>query len=261
MRFKSMFWILNVLVLLSLVLATIATFIFFDRDYVAFYWRRMWAFTAFFILLIGILDYFFIRNWRLFDLLGKEDWPTLLACLEEYIYVKGKLNKQYANLLINTALSVSNVSSVRKLESEVRHKKAVLFPSLGVALGIPLVLEQNNQAIAEFYKPLADNERTLRQDLARWCCLDASTHQDNAGLIALLNTKDLSVRLLALGTLDKRKENLCDEESALIDKAKIQIRSTLSGNKGELMLRRSRESHLLTMVLASHINMVKEKIL
>ncbi len=256
-----MFWILNVLVLLALLLAALASLFFFDRVYVAFYWQRMWVFTTFFVILIGFLDYFFIRNWRLFDLLGKEDWPALLACLEEYIYVKGKLNRQYANLLINTALSVSNFSSVRKLESEVRHKKPALFPSLGVALGIPLLIEQNNQAIAEFYQPLADNKRTLRRDLAQWCCLDAVGSQDDTGLIALLNSKDPSVRLLVLDTLEKKRAKLSDEESALIDKAKIQIRTALSGNKGEQMLRRSRESHFLTMVMASRINTAKEKLL
>lgn len=260
MKFKTIFWLFNAIILLVLVLFTLTSFVLFGQDYAASYWGNMWLVTALFVVLIGILDFYFVRNWRLFDLMEKEDWPALLAWLEGRIYGKGQLKRHYANLLINTALSVSNFDAVKKLETEVRQRKPEMLRSLGVSLGIPLILEQNLQSIFEYFDPLANDERTLRRDWARWCRAFAAEDARNGELITLLDTKDPAVCLLSLELLEQRSGDLGDAEIEAVNAAKARLCSALSGEKGKRLLQRSREDHLMSVILSSRIDAARDSL-
>jgi len=221
MRFKSIFWLFNIVVILALVLISTASFFILEKNSALMFWGNMWMLLLVFILMIVILDIYFIRNWKLFSYLEQEDWPALLAWLEERLYGKGKITRPYANLLINTALSVSNLDAVRKLETEIRQRKPELMKSLGVSLGIPVLLEQNWTAVAEYFGPLADDPKTRRRDWAQWCRALATGKEFLEDLFVLAEGKDPSLQLLSL----------------------------------------QREDHLIAVVLSSRVNEVRKELL
>ncbi len=225
------------------------------------FWGNMWLLLAVFVLMIAALDFYFIRNWHLFSYLEQEDWPALLAWLEERLYEKGKLNRPYANLLINTALSVSNLDAVKKLETEIRQRKPGLMKYLGVSLGIPVLLEQNWSAVSDYYNPLAEDPKTKRRDWALWCRALASGEKGVEDLMVLINGKDPSVRLLSLQVLDQYITELTDNQKEELENVRTSLTSILRGAAGERVLQRSREDHLMAVVLSSRVNEVRKDFL
>ena len=127
MKFKSIFWLFNFVVVFALLMFSAASFLLFGKDYAGMYWSNMWVVLLLFLVLIAVLDFYFIRHWSLFSLLEKEDWPGLLAWLETTIYTKGHLRRSYASLLINAALTVSNLEAIRRLDAQIREKKTFSF--------------------------------------------------------------------------------------------------------------------------------------
>jgi len=261
MRFKSIFWLFNIVVILALVLISTASFFILEKNSALMFWGNMWMLLLVFVLMIVILDIYFIRNWKLFTYLEQEDWPALLAWLEERLYEKGKITRPYANLLINTALSVSNLDAVRKLETEIRQRKPELMKSLGVSLGIPVLLEQNWTAVAEYFGPLADNPKTRRRDWAQWCRALATGDEHLEDLFDLADGKDPSLRLLSLQLLDQYQSELNEDQQIRLEATRKSLRDLLKGGPGERALQRSREDHLIAVVLSSRVNEVRKELL
>lgn len=261
MKFKSMFWIYNIIVIFVLLSFTLISLFVFGSIYIVEYWSRMWVVTAIFVVLVGLLDYYFILNWKLFDLMEKEDWPVLLAWLEDKIYRKGKIKKHYVNLLINTALSVSNLESVRKLETEIRHRKKELLPKVGVSLGIPLLLKQNHRAIYDYYTQFAEDEKTSMREWAQWCQAYASEDPMYAVLFELLNSQDPSISLLSMDLLEQNSGELDEQDIRKIDEFKRSIHSKLAGSKGVRILQESRERSLIANVMSSRVDTVRDKLI
>ncbi len=261
MRFKSIFWLFNIVVLLALILISTASFFILERNSATLFWGNMWLLLLMFVLMIGALDFYFIRNWRLFSYLEQEDWPALLAWLEERLYIKGKLNRPYANLLINTALSVSNLDAVKKLEMEIRQRKPELLKSIGVSLGIPVLLEQNWRAITDYFGPLADDPKTRRRDWALWCRALAAGEKGIEELTELLKGKDPSIQLLSVQALDQYADKLSEDQSEKLQETKSSLKVSLKGSAGERVLQRSREDHLMAVVLSSRVNETRKELM
>lgn len=261
MRFKSIFWLFNIVVILALILISAASFFILEANSATLFWRNMWLLLLMFVFMIAALDFYFILNWKLFTYLEGEDWPSLLAWLEERLYIKGKLNRPYSNLLINTALSVSNLDAVKKLETEIRQRKPELLKSLGVSLGIPVLLEQNWGAIADYFGPLADNPKTHRRDWARWCRALASGEDGISELLELSGGSDISLQLLSVQVLEQLSENLSEEQLAQLSQKKTEIRSTVKGSSGERLLQKSRENHLMAVVLSPRVNEIRQELM
>jgi len=223
--------------------------------------RSVWIILPIFVLLVGILDFYFIRNWKLFSLLEAEDWPGLLAWLENRLYVRRKLNRAYSNLLINAAISVSNFDAIRKLEVEIRERRPILLRSLGVALGIPVLLEQDWKAIAEYYGPLAEDPKTKQRDWAIWCRAAALGGERIDQLMELLNGRDISLRLLSWEILERRSQYLSGAQLNVLAASKMELKRMLNGPEGERMLQKSRENYLISLLLSSQVDRVKSNLL
>jgi len=260
MRFKSIFFLFNSLVLLSLLFVLIPSFVFLDRGGMNAV-RNLWIILSVFALLVGVLNFYCIQNWKLFSLLEAEDWPDLLAWLENRLYVRRKLNWAYSNLLVNTALSVSNFDAIKKLEAEIRQKRPVLLRTLGVSLGIPILLGQNWKAIAEYYGPLADDSRTRQRDWAIWCRAVALGGERIDQLMELLNGQDISLRLLSWEILERRSRYLSDAQLDILTASKTELKNMLNGSKGDRMLQKSRENYLISLLLFSQVDRAKSDLL
>ena len=259
MRFKSIFWLFNIVVILALILISAASFLILEANSATLFWRNMWLLLLMFVIMIAALDFYFILNWKLFTYLEGEDWPSLLAWLEDRLYNKGKINRPYSNLLINTALSVSNLDAVKKLETEIRQRKPKLIKSLGVSLGIPVLLEQDWGAIGDYFGPLADNPGTRGREWARWCRALASGKDGIGELVELSGENDISIQLLSIQVLEQMRDNLTEIQFAELSGKKTETKTAVKGSAGERLLQRSRENHLMAVVLSSRVNeIIKE---
>jgi hypothetical protein len=260
MRFKSIFWLFNIVVFVAMILIAGVSILILDQSSIGLFWSNMWILLLVFLILISLLDFYFIRNWKLFNFLELEDWPGLLGWLEERIYIKGQLNRIYSNLLINTALSVSNMDALHKLETEVRQRKPELFRSLGVSLGIPVLLKQNWPEVADYFSPLADDLKTKHRDWARWCRAAAVQGNGIDELLELAGGKDASIIILSAQMLSQFSGSLTGEQCIELEQIKKHIVDSMRGSAEERQLQRSREDHLMAVVLSSRVDRALEEL-
>ena len=253
MRFKSIFWLFNIVVVLALVIFTISSFFLFGREYAAVYWGNMWMILVLFVVLIGVLDVFFIRNWKLFDLLEKEDWPGLMGWLEDRIYTRGRVNRIYTGLYLNTILSTGRLETLVRLENEIREKKPAMFPRFGVSMGIDRLRKGGSPEILSYFTPLAEDPKTVGRDWARWCRAMASGDDGTEELVRLMESPDMSVRILAADLLDGRGDERIPEGLR-------RLQADLAGSAGDKAIQRSREDNLIAVVLCANVREARERI-
>ncbi len=260
MKFKSIFWLFNIVVLVSLILFSFLTFFLFGEDYAFVYWSNFWLVAVVFIVVVGGLDFFFIYNWRLFSLMEDEEWSALLAWLEELIYTRNRLNRFYANLLINTALSVGNYEAVQRLEAQVRHRKPHLMHILGVSLGIPLLNAGKPEAIVDFYGPLAEDSKVQNRNWAVFCRSSAQGEEGIGSLVSLLDDKDISIRLLSFKLLSENMSLLDDARKDKVRSVFSALKAETEGSSGDRKIQKSRDEHLLAHIYASQVDAVRTRL-
>jgi|GEM_PF-698286 len=254
MKFKSIFWTFNIVAVASLVFVVMLSVFIMEKSGIVPLWDSMWMLFLAFPLFIIVFDFYFIQNWKLLTFLENEDRPALLAWLEERLYIKGRVNRVYANLLINTALSVSNFDAVSRLETEVRQRKPRLYPTLGVSLGIPVLLQRDWNEIRDYFAPLADDPKTKRRDWAMWCRSLVQGRDGINELLELTNSRDISIQILSIQVLHQYYELLSEENRREYRRVKDILSRSLKNASSERLLQRSREDHLMAVVLSSRVD-------
>jgi len=208
MKFKSIFFLFNIVVIFSFSLIFLLPLILLSGSYSSVFWLDNWYLAAVFLFLIVLLDSYFLINWKLFIYLEKEDWNNLTLYLEDKIYVKGQFRKQYIKLMINTSLAVSNLDKIDRLAKEISDRKPELLPRYALLLGIPLFLRDNTSETLIHYGKYKDDKKTSDSQWVNWVyafSLIRNSNREMAQVILLeiLQEKtDDVLKLLTLYSLD-----------------------------------------------------------
>jgi hypothetical protein len=125
-------------------------------DYTQVFWSQNWALPAVFLGIIGILNAYFVFNWKLFRLLEREDWESLVTFLNERIYKKNIIFVQNVRILVNAYLVRSAIDDIVKLEKHLRGKRPKLFSRLALSFGIPYMLNNNSEEMERYFREFLD---------------------------------------------------------------------------------------------------------
>ena len=208
MKFKSIFFLFNIVVIFSFILIFLLPLILLGGSYSFTFWFDNWYLALLFFILIFILDSYFIFNWKLFIYLEKEDWNNLMSYLEEKIYQKRRLRNQYIKMMINTSLAVSNLEKIDRLAKEIEDRRPDLLPRYALLLGIPLFLRDNSSEAVAFYGKYKDDKKTCNRFWVLWVYAFSLIKIGNnsmaeAVLIQLIDEKiDDVLKLVTLYSLD-----------------------------------------------------------
>jgi len=102
------------------------------------------------VLLLGGLGIFFLSNYRLLNLLEREDWPALSHYLEQKTIIKGRYNNRRVKLLASTYLVMSDFLSVLKLENKIMLAKPSIVEKNVLVFGAARVLSGNHKEIEKW---------------------------------------------------------------------------------------------------------------
>jgi hypothetical protein len=227
MKFKSIFFLFNIVVIFSFSLIFLLPIILLSGSYSSVFWLDNWYLAAIFLFLIAALDSYFVLNWKLFIYLEKEDWNNLTLYLEDKIYVKGQFRKQYIRLMINTSLAVSNLDKIDRLAKEIGDRKPELLSRYALLLGIPLFLRDNTNEALIHYGKYKDEIKTSDPEWVKWVYAFSLIRENNGDmaqviLLEILNGKiDDILKLLTLYSLDSiaySSEELDAENAGYLDK-------------------------------------------
>ncbi len=261
MKFKTIFILFNIIVLFAFLFITLIPLIMLGNEYSSLFWSQNWILVALFLLFIGILDGYFIMNWKLFHYLEEEDWPGLLYYLEEKIFDKKRLTRRYASLYINGALSVSNLDKIDRLEAEVRERKPALFRTVGLQLGVNRLLKKDSSGSETFFRDLLAMERVRDREWLQWC-LAFSCYSDKRvdealePLMVILESKakDPVLRLLDCYLLDTLRSKIpLEKQSVLSEKILALKKETISQSSWNRAVEKSREKNILSVFMSSLI--------
>ena len=168
MKFKLIFTISNIALFLFLVaLGSIPYFIMGPSFSVSF-WKMNWPLILGWVILIIVLNIFFLANKKLFSLLEKEDWPALIGYLEEKVIQKGNYSSRLVRLLANCYLVLSDSASVMSLENKVAINKPALLDANALVFGTARILGNDNAGALHFFRTRKESAKAEPKDWVAW---------------------------------------------------------------------------------------------
>ncbi len=247
MKFKTLFLLFNLILLISFAFIFLMPLPVLGWEYALGFWGQNWYIALAFVAILSGLDLYFVRNWKLFSLLEREDWPGLRQLLEAELARRGRLSLSKTRIFVNACLIGQGVSRISELRASYEAQKVKIMPKVALSLGLPLVLEGKADAVETFFGPLSESKQA-GADLPwiRWCLAFARLLKQDADgakplLVSGVAQKQAVLRLLSLYLLDNLKTD-------------PEVRVLLERHRPELSKMTPKEWN-------SHLEAVKERVI
>lgn len=203
MKFKIIFILFNILIVFSFFMLMILPATVFGSEYASEFWRSKWYFSLFFAAVIGGLNIYFARNWKMFTYLENENWNGLTAYLEGQIYTKKKITKRKVLLLINTYILHSQIEDLQKLSVYLETEKFDVKRNFILQFGIVHLVRNDPEAISEYFGRYM-HLKTAQHEWINWCYsfgLVMQRNIDDGRKSLLANVSDIKSPIVLLLTL------------------------------------------------------------
>ena len=168
MRFRLIFILFNVVLVISFLVIYLMPLVILGWDYTKMFWTNNWFLPIIFVFIIGVLNLYFALNWRLFKLLEHEDWNGLVVYLETQVYKRHRLRKQYIRILANGYLVNSRNEDIGKLASYLKEKKPRYLVYFGLLFGIPHLLQNDPNAMESYFAALLEVRKLPNRNWIEW---------------------------------------------------------------------------------------------
>ncbi len=208
MKFKVIFLLFNVVLVVSFLVIYLMPLFIIGWDYTKVFWAANWYLPAIFFAIIAVLNVYFALNWRLFNLLEREDWASLVSYLEQEIFTKNRIRRQYVRILVNGYLVNSNTEGISRLEALVREKRPALMPSMVLSFGIPHLLKGEPAQMEEYFAEFLNDRGTRERNWVLWnhafaLMLQKRRDEARGELLSVVKaSREPVLRLLSLYLLD-----------------------------------------------------------
>jgi len=207
MKFRTICLLFNIVIVVSFVFVFILPFALLGWDYSIEFWKGSWYLALVFLLLLGVLNGFFARNWQVFTLVEREDWSGLAAHLVERIFTKKRYGERQVDLLVDAYLLLGDIGGIERLEEELSKRRPDLLRRSAVLFGLTRILKDKAADAEAFLAPWlgrrdVDNWEWLRFDYA-FALLRQGKHGEAAPqLLEGAGSRDAVLSLLAAYLLE-----------------------------------------------------------
>ncbi|MCL1818697.1 MAG: hypothetical protein FWG35_07180, partial [Spirochaetaceae bacterium] len=120
--------------------------------YVKVFWRENWYLGAAFGLVLGALNFYYVKNRTLFSFFEREDWQGARGYLEELVYGRKKDSRQIIRLLINTYVVLADTQALAKLSRYLEEASPRRFAFFALELGIPAMVQGSPDAMRDYFE-------------------------------------------------------------------------------------------------------------
>lgn len=257
MKYKTIFSLFNVIIVLSFLFIFLMPLFVLGWDYALAFWSESWYLAILFALVLGVLDFYFISHWRLFQLLEQENWPELHSYLGHQIFGKNRLSGQNIILYINASLMKNELEEIDRLAEFVGRKNPAVYRKYASALGVGVVLRHQGPEIVDRFADLWEEARRGKKDpwigwyLAFGLVLDGGEEKAFPVLqdVYLASSREPALKLLTvylLKAIAPRKE----EAAAMIKEFVPELRKRYSESGWAEAVQRKQDSVQLLIVSA-----------
>jgi hypothetical protein len=208
MKWKAMLLLLDgalVIAFLAILLMPLAAL---GPDFFGAFWQRTWPVAAAFLVVLGVVNGWFLANRRLLSLLASGDWPALAAVLEERVFHGRFAGAMHVGILTNAYLATSNTDGLLALEAFLSDKHPRLVARFALAFGIPRLVGGDCAAAEAHFAGLLARAGLRDRDWLRWdrafCLAQLGRREEaQAELLALAaGVRDPVLTMLSLYLLD-----------------------------------------------------------
>jgi hypothetical protein len=239
MKFKTVYILFNTVIVVSFVLIFFMPLVILGPDYFSLFASKNWLAGVLFLATLITINGYFLFNWKLFQLLEREDWHGVIRLLEERLL--GRPGRVRAGLpgggrlrmLINAYLVTSQLDRLGDLEVRLRQDSPAQLARFALALGIPY-LQRNDPLEAEKYfgrflqQPGVAHLPWLRWNYAFALLQQKQIAAARATLLDLLKARvDPVLRLLTVYMLSFLVKT-APETAAVVDRERAALRRRYS---------------------------------
>jgi len=168
LKFKSIFILLNVTLLLFMAILILLPLFILGSAFSVTFWRTNWPLILVLAVLFLGFNLFYLANRRLFALLEKEDWPALVRYLEDKVIQKGKYSSRLVRLLANCYLVLSDSAAVMSLENKVAIARPALLETNALVFGTARILGKDIFGAIRFFDVHKDKVKAGIKDWVHW---------------------------------------------------------------------------------------------
>ncbi|MCX7787147.1 MAG: hypothetical protein N2442_05580 [Spirochaetes bacterium] len=168
MKFKTIFIFFNSILIFSFFFIFFMPFFIIGQEYALQFWNQNWYIALLFLIVVGGMNGYFLRNWKLFSLMEEENWKGIQKYLEEKINEGKRISEQEARILMNTYMVLGQAEKLLELSKVLQTSSPRLFRNLAVELGVPYLLRSDPEGLANYYKPLYTEKQVKKQNWARF---------------------------------------------------------------------------------------------
>ena len=217
MKFKVIFGLFNFVIVISFLLVGLLPVFAIGPEYAALFWSNNWPLAGAFVLILIVLNGYFIANWQLFTRLESQDWDGLTSYLEQRIFHQSRFSAQNVRILINAYVVRARPERLHELEKHLRTRKERLIRKFVLEFGISHLLSGDSQRIVSYFDDLRGRVSGKRSEWAEWnyafgLTLDKRLADARKVLLRLgSGARDRLVRVLSLYLLSNFSD--ADEES------------------------------------------------
>ena len=168
MKFKSIFILLNLTLLLFLGILIILPLLVMTSSFLGSFWQNNWPFILILVLILLGFNTFYAINKQLFTLLEKEDWPALVRYLEDVVIQRGRYSSRLVRLLANSYLVLADSAAVMSLENKTAIARPALVDANVLVFGTARILGKDISGAVRFFEVRKDKVRGESKEWACW---------------------------------------------------------------------------------------------
>jgi hypothetical protein len=264
-KFKTLFILFNLVIVISFLIIYFMPLFMLGWEYTSVFWAKNWFLPVIFIAVIGGLNFYFIRNWKLFRYLESESWDKLKDFLEGQIFEKNQFRTQYIRVLVNTYLVRSEVENIGRLEQYLAEKTPRVRKKFALLLGIPYILSNDSMKMKEYFKEFLTEAKGKEGAWIKWCyafaCFTGEDKENAKYLLLELSEQqqDPILRLLTIYLLEAFRNDDPDI-GPLVDRQVSEIKTAYTASAWEQEIEKGKKEIFL-VILSKLINDATEWLL
>lgn len=247
MKFKTIFILFNAVIIFSFLIIYFMPLMMLGWEYTTVFWSKNWFLPLLFAGVLALLNTYFISNWKLFNLLEREEWNDLIVMLEEAVFEKKKFKSQYIRILINAYLVKSDIERIRKLEQHLREHSPKKLNSHAIPFGIPYLLKNDPEEMETYFGSLRKSVKGPDKQWMDWnyaFTLLMKEKKEDAKVLLLEihnNVKEPVLKLLTVYLLDAFSSIDSEIKKKVVERIR-EIRKRFSPSEWEREVEKSKNN-------------------
>lgn len=150
MKFKVLFVIFNI-VLFTLLFTIFFFPLFFESlSFTNDFWKLNWFLGPLLLLSLIVIDFIFLRNFKLLEAIDAKDWTALSMHLEDAVLNKKNFHFYKVKLLADSLVLLGDVSGMNRLELALKKNKPKHLNRLAPTFAVSKMISGNYEELADF---------------------------------------------------------------------------------------------------------------